>query len=322
MKICHMTVAHHATDGRIFERECRSLRKFGYEIFIIAPNFLDHEVEGIKIVGVKVPSTPLKRLFLGARKIYKKALEIDADVYHFHDIELFYYGIKLKQNGKKVIFDSHEDWLEYVKEIGWIPKYIRERVFKLLEKVYSKYLSYFDAVITVTPHIVESLKRFSNKVYMVTNYPSKGILNVNVSREDYFTRNAVCYAGTIYKQSNQCNIVKAVNELDIRYLLVGGVNDSLRVELENLNVNSKMEYHPRMPSNKLKEIYSQSCVGLVIYDYSPNDGYQQGSLGVNKIFEYMAAGLPIICTDFKVWTRCIIEKYNCGITVKPGIIRD
>lgn len=318
MKICHMTVAHHATDGRIFERECRSLRKFGYEIFIIAPNFLDHEVEGIKIVGVKVPSTPLKRLFLGARKIYKKALEIDADVYHFHDIELFYYGIKLKQNGKKVIFDSHEDWLEYVKEIGWIPKYIRERVFKLLVKVYSKYLSYFDAVITVTPHIVESLKRFSNKVYMVTNYPSKGILNVNVSREDYFTRNAVCYAGTIYKQSNQCNIVKAVNELDIRYLLVGGVNDSLRVELENLNVNSKMEYHPRMPSNKLKEIYSQSCVGLVIYDYSPNDGYQQGSLGVNKIFEYMAAGLPIICTDFKVWTRCIIEKYNCGITVKPG----
>lgn len=59
-------------------------------------------------------------------------------------------------------------------------------------------------------------------------------------------------------------------------------------------------------------------MGLVIYDYSPNDGYQQGSLGVNKIFEYMAAGLPIICTDFKVWTRCIIEKYNCGITVKPG----
>ena len=43
-------------------------------------------------------------------------------------------------------------------------------------------------------------------------------------------------------------------------------------------------------ANKLKEIYSQSWVGLVIYDYSPNDGYRKGSLGVNKIFEYMAAG--------------------------------
>lgn len=317
-QICHMTVAHEATDIRIFEKECSSLKKRGFDVSIIAPNVTDQILLGIHIYGVRLPMNPITRLLWGAKRIYRKALELDADIYHFHDIELFYYGIKLKKRGKKVIFDSHEDWLEYAKEVRWLPKCVRYGVSKFLEKVYTKYLSYFDAVITVTPHIVDSLKRFSNRVYMVTNYPSKEILNVDILLEDYLMRQAACYTGTIYKQSNQGNIVKVVNELDIRYLLVGGINDSLKVELENLNINNKMEYHPRMPSNKLKEIYSQSWVGLVIYDYSPNDGYRQGSLGVNKIFEYMAAGLPIICTDFEVWTRCIIEKYDCGVTVKPG----
>ena len=41
-------------------------------------------------------------------------------------------------------------------------------------------------------------------------------------------------------------------------------------------------------------------------------------MGNNKIFEYMEAGLPVICTDFEMWKNNIIDKYNCGICVEPG----
>ena len=44
-------------------------------------------------------------------------------------------------------------------------------------------------------------------------------------------------------------------------------------------------------------------------------GYKKGTLGNNKIFEYMYYGLPIICTDFDLWKE-IIDKYKCGIYVK------
>ena len=37
------------------------------------------------------------------------------------------------------------------------------------------------------------------------------------------------------------------------------------------------------------------------------------------MFEYMAAGLPVICSDFELWKE-IIEKNNCGICVNPNNI--
>lgn len=40
---------------------------------------------------------------------YKKAVQLDADIYHFHDPELIPVGMRLKRMGKTVIFDSHED---------------------------------------------------------------------------------------------------------------------------------------------------------------------------------------------------------------------
>ena len=36
----------------------------------------------------------------------------------------------------------------------------------------------------------------------------------------------------------------------------------------------------------------------------------------SKMFEYMAAGLPVIASDFPLWKQ-IVEENNCGICVKP-----
>ena len=145
MRVCHFTCAHEATDTRVFQKECVSLAKAGYDVYLVAPNATSEDKEGVHIVGVSVSNQhPVYRLLYSSKLIYRKALEIDADVYHFHDIELFSYGVKLKQNGKKVIFDSHDDWLEYVKEISWLHKYIRSGIGLFLKKIYSKYLSCFD----------------------------------------------------------------------------------------------------------------------------------------------------------------------------------
>ena len=108
-KVCHFTSAHDWNDDRIYLKECYSLAQNGYEVYLVAEG-TDKQVNGINVIACGNKPEGRKARFLDfTKKIYKKALELDCDIYHFHDPELLPYGIKLKNAGKKVIFDSHED---------------------------------------------------------------------------------------------------------------------------------------------------------------------------------------------------------------------
>jgi len=71
-----------------------------------------------------------------------------------------------------------------------------------------------------------------------------------------------------------------------------------------------------MPHKELLSYYQKCIIGVSIFNYAANLGGKKGSLGVNKMYEYMASGLPIICTDFELWKK-IIDEFHCGIYVNP-----
>lgn len=196
VKVCHFTTVHSIDDVRIFTKECTSLANNGFDVTIIACGDIAFEdnKSGVKRILLKVPvKNRLNRFFKRSKAVYKKALEIDADIYHFHDPELIPTGLKLKKKGRKVIFDSHENTTQLIKSKYWIPKLLRN----FISYAYMNYEKYairrFDAVISVTPSIVDKFKKITNSSYQITNYPNI----FNNENLDKIEKSNIAFAGTI-----------------------------------------------------------------------------------------------------------------------------
>lgn len=169
VRVCQVSSVHTTFDTRIFHKVCLSLAK-RYEVYYVSANAETQCVSGVNIVGVDLPASRIKRN-LKLRKIYRTLCDINADIYQFHDPELIPIGLKMKARGKKIIFDSHEDIPQQLLWKEYIPQIFKRAISKIYEKYEKKSLKKYDALISVTPSIVDRLSKINTKTIMVTNYP-------------------------------------------------------------------------------------------------------------------------------------------------------
>lgn len=313
IKVCHMTNVHGAEDGRIFHKECVSLAAAGYDVSLVERGE-SYEKNGVHIVGVgDIPANRRKRMTEGAKKVYEAAKALDADIYHFHDPELLPYGLKLKRAGKKVIFDSHEDALEYILEKEWIPAPARKAVYVWFKDLQERVCRQIDAVITITPHLVDFFRKMNPRTVQIANYPTLNGAMPTVSPDP----GTLVFAGGIARAWNHHTIIKALEKLpECRYRLCGTVEGTYLQELEALPAWNRVEYLGRIPHEEVAHLLARSAVGMALTRRGRNSDGKNGSMGNTKIFEEMMAGLPVVCTDFVLW-REFVDRWHCGICIPP-----
>lgn len=322
MKVCHITFDHNWNDTRVFKREALAQKSAGFDVTLVCGDSVESGMKsGVEVICYADHLFSQKerfKLLYSNNELVQFLLGLNADIYQIHDITLLEVGRKIKNKGKHLIFDCHENYLDSVPEnLSQKTKVPITLLRNLIEFYFKKVVGLFDAVFTVSPNMVESLKKFNNHTYMVSNFPTiKNYAQQNsVSKDNFFI-----FQGTVYSISNQGPIVKALSLLncDVRYKVIGTLFDEQRKEIEDNDVKGRVDMIGWMEKEKLDSIMQRAICGIVILDYNASCCYKEGQLGSNKIFEYMLSGLPVICTDYKLWKEMIIDKYKCGICVEPG----
>src|SRR5262249_8316047 len=86
----------------------------------------------------------------------------------------------------------------------------------------------------------------------------------------------------------------------------------LQADIEAIPGWECVEYHGWLDRKAVGDLRSKVFGGLRIL--APTPIYIETSS--NTLFEYMAAGLPVIVSDFPEW-RDMIDRHGCGLLVDP-----
>ncbi len=242
-------------------------------------------------------------------EVFNKAKEINADIYHFHDPELLPVGLALKKRGKIVIYDIHEDLPRAILSKPWISSFMRKPTATIIE-IFENYCARkLDCLITATPYITERFKKVNRNTVNVNNFPLLDELMTN-SRDLFNSYGQVCYIGGLVPIRGMYELIKAAELIEGKIIFAGPVHPK---DMEiTLSAHRNIEYVGILKRPEVRELLHTSVAGIVTFLPEPNNVNAQP----NKMFEYMSAGIPVICSDFPLWGT-IIEKYKCGICVNP-----
>lgn len=317
--LVHLTTVHPRDDVRIYQKQVRSLaRRFDAElVLIVADGKGDVSHEGIRVLDVgSRPKSRITRALRGSLCALKRirSLESRPDIIHFHDPELMPLGFLLSLLGYRLIYDVHEDLPRDILSKTWIPSAIRSLVGRIAALVEHLAAMTFSGISAATPTIAARFP--AAKTALVRNFPIISELHTS-SADAYDTRPPhFVYVGGLAEIRGAKEMVNAIAQFDHpkTLLQLAGVFQppELALDLAKMSGWRKTEYVGWKDRNGVADLLSSARAGLVLLH--PLINYVD-ALPV-KMFEYMAAGLPVIASNFPLW-RKIIDSSGCGLLVDP-----
>jgi glycosyltransferase involved in cell wall biosynthesis len=314
-KVAHITSLHRPDDPRMGIKEYGALADAGFDVVIICPESTHPAPPGRVVKYVPLQSTRLARMTRTVSDVIRASFRERADVYHFHDPELLPFAPLLRLTGARVIYDVHEDNPASVATRAWIPRVIRLPLASLIGAAEWSLARLLSGVVAATPHIA---RRFPpRRTVVVQNFSMTDELQVNSPRP-YSTRDPLfVYIGAMGRERGAYEMVQAIGDTAVstgaRLILGGPTNEvGLLDNLRSMPGWERVEHHHWQTREQIAGHLDRARAGVAVLHHTGN--YAE-SYPV-KVFEYMAAGLPIIMSDFPLW-RQLFDNVRCAIFVDP-----
>jgi glycosyltransferase involved in cell wall biosynthesis len=316
-KIVHLTSVHTAFDVRVFHKECKSLARSGKHVALIVPHDRDEVVDSVEVKGIRISGGRLVRMTRTAWSLYREALRQNGDVYHFHDPELIPLGLLLAARGKTVIYDIHEDAPADILHKDYIPRRLRRPLTWSVRKLEDAACRRFSGLIAATPTIAKRFYSINPNTVVVHNFPMLDEIAPTVGLPWNERPPAVAYIGSISERRGIREILQALallpSDNPTQLMLAGPFSPAeLRTELMRQPGWARVKYLRVLDRPSVANLLSRVRLGLLVLQPEPNFC---NAMPI-KLFEYMAAGIPVIASDFPLW-RQIIGEAGCGLLVDP-----
>ncbi|HXJ94780.1 MAG TPA: glycosyltransferase family 4 protein [Terriglobia bacterium] len=317
MQVVHLTSVHPAFDVRIFQKECGTLAEAGHQVTLIAPHDRDEQSGKVAIHAVAKSRCRASRMLVGTWRVYRRALREPADAYHFHDPELIPVGLLLRAHGKPVVYDLHEDVPCDILGKDYLPKFARRPLAFAVDRLERIASRLFSGLVAATPAIARRFGHLDGKLVVVQNFPLRREFASHQAPSWQQRSASVAYAGCITRDRGVLEMVEAINLVSSRC----NANLKLAGEFWPENLRTRVKARPGwqrvaelglLPRSKVSELFATASAGLLVFHPDPNNLQAQP----NKLFEYMAAGLPVIASNFPLWKE-IVAGIGCGVLVDP-----
>lgn len=280
---------------------------------MVADGLGDEQRDGVQIVDAGGCAGRLHRMSVGAWRVYRAALALQADLYQFHDPELLPVGLLLKRRGKRVVFDAHEDVPLQLLCKPYLSRPLR-RIFASAYGWLQKLTAHrFDGIVAATPSIASRFAPYNSATTCVCNYPLLAEFPAPTPWDE--RKDTVCYLGDITAIRGAHEMVRAMGRVSgaTRLNLAGcAAAPELLAQLQREPGWQRVNLLGQVDRDGVRSLLAQSRAGLVTLHPTPN---YLDSLPI-KMFEYMAAGIPVIASNFPAW-QAIIDTFQCGVCVDP-----
>lgn len=340
-RVVHLTSHHNILDNRVFYRECRSLVAAGYDVALVAPHERDELRDGVRVLGVPRYRNRLERVTVTAFRAVRRALAERPAIIHFHDPDLIPWGLVLRLFGHKVIYDVHEDFTQAAGVRPWVPDALRPLVARFSD--FTAWIARHCLTIVIAERYYE--RRFPAAT-VVLNYPhlerSAALQTIGRQPERRPGHIRLLYIGNVTWSRGAFIHAELARRLPGCEILISGSCDpAIAGEIRQRSGDATLGFvspegdiswekrstrpaetvstiildgvgfyvpHERM----LAALGEEWTAGIAVFPYTEH--YYEKEL--TKFFEYMAAGLPLVVSDFPNW-RALSAARGAGLCVDP-----
>lgn len=317
-KVFVYSSVHVWNDTRIYYKEIDTLLKAGYQVEQMAVETTQQPEPRQNLTQTLFRKGSRFKRFTRWISIYKAIRQSDAKYYHFHDPELLLLLPILRKKKGVFLYDMHENFPKALETKAWIPAGLRKPLAKIVKRIERGCLKRCDNVIFAETSYKKDYPYITQKHDDILNYPTYQA----PSSSQKSVEQTLLYIGGIEENRGLWIMLEALKNLkqsgfeDLKLKLIGPIfeadNEKIDVFVSENGLASNVERLGRIPNDEIGAHMASATVGLCLLKPIPN--YMESM--ATKMFEYMSAELPMVVSDFPMWSE-LMKETQSGYSVNP-----